>query len=79
MDAATLERLRSEAMALSESERADLAYALVRSLDEPADPDVADEWDREISRRIGEIEAGTAKLIDRNELRRRFRERLGRR
>ena len=79
MDTNTLDKLRSEALTLSERERADLAYELVKSLDEPADSDVATEWDKEIEKRLRAIDAGTAKLIDRSELRRRFENRLGRR
>jgi putative addiction module component (TIGR02574 family) len=68
-------RLRSEALTLSENERAELAHALVLSLDAPSDPDAADAWDREILRRLAQIDAGTAEFIDRDELRRRMQER----
>ena len=68
----TLETLRSEALRLSDKERAELAQDLMKSLDAPADPDAADAWDREISRRLDEVDAGTATLIDRAELRRRM-------
>jgi len=78
MDADTLKRLHSEALTLPEPERAELAYALVRSLDEPADSGAAEEWDKELVRRLNAIDSGTAKLIDREELQRRFRERLER-
>ena len=47
-------------------------------LDGPADPDAEQAWDAEIQRRLSEIDAGTAKLIDREELRRRMRERMSR-
>ena len=50
---------------------------LVNSLDEPADADAADAWEREILRRLAEIDTGTAKLIDTDELPRRMKERLG--
>ncbi len=73
---AALEKLRAEALELPESERAELAYELVASLDGPADADVEKAWDAEISRRLAEIDAGTAKLIDREEFRRRLRARL---
>lgn len=43
------------------------------SLDEPAEPDAADSWDKEILRRLGQVESGTATLIDREEFRRRMR------
>ena len=79
MGSATLEKLRSEALRLPEQERAELAHELVKSLDSPADADAAEAWEREILRRLGEIEAGTATLIDREELRRRMRARMSRR
>ena len=73
----TPEFLRRAKPFLSESERAELAHALVSSLDGGPDADAQDAWDREIVRRIREVEAGTAKLIDRDEFRRRMRTRLG--
>lgn len=72
MTSATLEKLRSEALTLPEEERAELAHDLMKSLDAPADPGAADAWDIEIVRRLAEIDAGTAKLVDRAELRRRM-------
>mgnify|MGYP001618700217 FL=1 len=63
----TLRRLSSEALLLSESDRAELAHTLIKSLDAPADADVADAWEKEIQRRLAEIDAGTAVLIDRDE------------
>jgi Putative addiction module component len=76
----TLEKLRSEVLRLPESERAELARelgSLVKSLDTPADSDAADAWDRQILRRLAEIDAGTARLVDREELRRRMRAHIG--
>jgi len=78
MSAHTLEKIRSEALNLSESERADLAHSLVTSLDGPADPDAGQAWDVEIQRRLAEIDTGTAQLIDREEFRRRMQERISR-
>jgi putative addiction module component (TIGR02574 family) len=75
MAGSTLEKVRSEAMRLAESERAELAHTLVASLDGPADKDAESAWEAEILRRLGEIDAGTAELIDREELRRRMRAR----
>jgi putative addiction module component (TIGR02574 family) len=61
-----LKQLEAEAMELSVRERAQLAHRLIVSLDE----DVTDEpaeveraWDEEISRRLAEVEAGTAELF----------------
>ena len=76
MSSTKLERVRSEALGLSDPERAELAHDLVKSLDAPDDADAHDAWDREIARRLTEIDAGTAKLIDREEFRRRMRTRL---
>ena len=78
MSAHTLEKIRSEALSLSESERADLAHSLVTSLDGPADRDAGAAWDVEIQRRLAEIDTGTAQLVDREEFRRRMRERISR-
>lgn len=78
MGSPTLEKVRSEALSLSESERAELAYNLVASLDGPADPDAEKAWDAEILRRLAEIDSGAAELIDREELRRRMRARMSR-
>ena len=76
MNSAVLSRLRSEALELSEPERAELAHDLVLSLDGPPDSQVSEEWDAELVRRMDEVEAGTATLVDRSEFRRRMRERL---
>lgn len=69
----SLQRVRSEALALSEAERAALALELVCSLDAPTESGVADAWDDEICARLDEIEAGQAESIDRAEFARRLR------
>ncbi len=71
-----IERLRSEIMMLSETERAELAHELIKSLDAPRDNGVEKAWDREILRRIAEVDTGQAKLLDREEFRRRMRARF---
>jgi putative addiction module component (TIGR02574 family) len=78
MAGSTLEKVRSEALRLSEAERAELAHSLVESLDGPADPNAESAWDAEIVRRLAEIDGGTAELIDREEMRRRMRARMNR-
>ena len=78
MGSPTLEKIRSEALNLSESERAELAHNLVASLDGPSEPDAEKAWDAEILRRLAEIESGTADLIDREEFGRRMRARISR-
>jgi len=77
METETLSKLRSEVLMLPEAERAELAHALVKSLDAPTDADATEAWDKEILRRLAEIDAGTAKLIDRDEFRRRMQARIG--
>jgi putative addiction module component (TIGR02574 family) len=77
MSTAELEELKNAVMALSESERAKLASALVASLDGPGEDEVARAWDIELCRRINEIEAGTAHLLDVDEVLANARARLG--
>jgi len=76
MTAEPLQRLRSEVLALSEAERAELAHDLIQSLDAPRETGVEDAWEQEISRRIGEIDAGQTELVERAEFRKRIRARL---
>ena len=78
MSSSALEKVRTEALRLSVAERAELAHNLVSSLDGPADSDVENAWDAEILRRLAEIDSGTAKLVDREEFRRRLRARMNR-
>lgn len=78
MGSSALEKVRTEALSLSESERAELAQSLVASLDGPADSDVDTAWDAEIMRRLADIDSGTAALVDREEFRRRIRARMSR-
>ncbi|UJP02381.1 MAG: addiction module protein [Nitrosomonas sp.] len=54
-----------------------MAHALVKSLDAPDDADALEAWDKEILRRLAEVEAGTVQLIDRDEFRRWMQERIG--
>jgi len=79
MGADNLNKLREQALELPEDERAELAHALMKSLDGATEAGAAEAWDRELLRRLAAVEAGTARLIDRDELRRRMRTRLGRR
>ena len=58
--ATTLHEIESQARKWSESERARLASALIESLDNQDDGDVAETWRIEIERRWSEIESGAA-------------------
>jgi putative addiction module component (TIGR02574 family) len=78
MPGPTLDKVRSDALRLSEAERAELAHSLVLSLDSPVDADAESAWHAEVLRRLIEIDAGTAELIDRDESRRRMRARMSR-
>lgn len=71
------EALRDAALALSEAERAKLARDLIASLAGPADNDVAEAWDIELCRRINEVEAGKAQLLDVDDVLARTRARMG--
>ena len=72
-----LAELKQKAAELSDTERAELALALIESLDGPADPDVEEAWRLEIDRRAGEVERGEAQLIPGDEVFERLRRRLG--
>lgn len=78
MSSSDFDRVRSEAFELSEAERAELAHDLVSSLDGPQDQDAAQAWDAELSRRLADVDAGTASLIDRKEFSKRIRDRMRR-
>jgi len=78
MGSPTLEKVRSETMNLTQSERAELAHNLVTSLDGSSEHDVEEAWDAEILRRLAEIDSGSTDLIDREKFGRRMRARLSR-
>jgi putative addiction module component (TIGR02574 family) len=58
------EALRDAALELSKAERAKLARDLIVSLDGAADDDASEAWDIELCRRINEVEADRAQLLD---------------
>ena len=72
-----LAELKKKASQLSEEERAELALALIESLDGPADSGVEEAWRLEIERRIGQIDRGEVQLIPGDEVFARLRRRLG--
>jgi putative addiction module component (TIGR02574 family) len=72
----SLQRLRSEILALAEADRAELAHDLIQSLDAPRDNAAESAWDREVMHRISEIDTGQAELLDREAFQRRLRARL---
>jgi putative addiction module component (TIGR02574 family) len=53
------EKLKNDLLALSEQDRAQIAYLLLESLGEAEDPETVDAaWEKELQRRWGEIERG---------------------
>jgi len=71
-----LEDIKEKAQQLSEMERAELALALIESLDGPPDADVEEAWRIEIERRVGQIERGEVQPIPGDEVLERLRRRL---
>ena len=63
-----VDELSARAKALSTEDRARLAEELLESLQGDADTDAEAAWDREIERRVAEIESGAARLISAEEV-----------
>ncbi len=76
---ATAAEIRTVALGLSRSERAKLVHDLLHSLDDDA-PDepaaVEAAWAGEITRRVEEVRAGKAELIDADQVHAEIRARL---
>jgi putative addiction module component (TIGR02574 family) len=58
-----------EAMALAEAERAEIAGALLESLEPSSDTGVDKAWREEVRRRLEQLDAGSAELIPWEEVR----------
>lgn len=58
-----IEELSARAKTLPPEDRARLAEELLESLEQDPDSEIEVAWDREIERRVAEVEAGTATLI----------------
>ena len=58
-----VEELSARAKTLSAEDRARLVEELLDSLQGESDTEVENAWDREIERRVAEIESGSVKLI----------------
>ena len=72
-----LSELLKKALALPAEARAALAGSLLESLDEDTvDQNVEAAWDKEIKRRISDIESGKVQMIPYEEVRRRLAARL---
>lgn len=68
------EQVLSEALRLQPSDRADLAAALLASLDAAEDDGARAAWDAEVARRASEIDSGQASPISSEEFWRRLRD-----
>jgi putative addiction module component (TIGR02574 family) len=66
------QKVLEEAMSLPEDERADLAAALIESLDGTADEGVEEAWAQEIERRVHEVESGAVETVPWSEARKRI-------
>ena len=62
--------LLKKALSLPVQERADLASSLIESLDDSEDDSVAAAWDKEVARRMAEIDSGEVKPVSLEETRR---------
>lgn len=63
-----LDELSKQAQSLALQERAQLAQALMESVERESDPDVRQAWESEIASRIAKYERGEAKLIPAEEV-----------
>ena len=57
------EDLLRQALDLNEAERAELAGALLQSLEPPADAEIEAAWHQEVQRRLRDLDAGRAELV----------------
>lgn len=69
----TLQSLLDAALKLPQNERASLAGHLLDSLDRASDEGVTAAWDKEVARRVAELDAGTAKLVPWSQVREELR------
>lgn len=71
------EKLIEGALRLPKRARAALAAGLLESLDTEIDEDAEEAWDREIARRLEEIDSGRVKMVPWSEARRQIMETSG--
>ena len=77
MTTKTLDHQRSQISTLSESERAELARELIKSLDGHRDDSVEQAWNDEIVRRVSKVKGGKVTLLSREVFRSKMQARLG--
>jgi len=69
----TKEAILEKALTLEPVERHDLVQQLLRSLDEPMDPDIEKAWRVEVERRFAAVDRGEEKLIPLEEVLKKYR------
>lgn len=57
------QQLLQSALALSDSDRAEIAASLIHSLDSDSDENIDEAWAQEIQQRIESIDKGQVKLV----------------
>lgn len=72
MNHMNVEILLQQALTLDEKARAAIAGALIESLHPQTEPGVEEAWDREIDRRVQQIEEGSVELTPWSEVRKRL-------
>ena len=72
-----LAELKDKASQLSDEEKAELALALIESLDGPPDAHLDEAWCREIEHRIAQIDKGEVQPVPSHAVFARLRKRLG--
>ena len=70
------ELVLKKALELDDSERAEIAGALLSSLEPEPEADIEAAWREEVRRRVDEIESGQAELVPWEEVRERLFSRL---
>lgn len=68
---ANLQKILSEALKLTDDQKAELASELHESIERPFRKEVEESWAREIERRLAAMESGEVKGIPWSEVRRR--------
>ncbi len=62
-------KLLEDALSLGETERALIATSLIESLEPETEPNIDEEWEREILKRVQELDSGSVKKIPWTEVR----------
>ena len=68
----TLQELKAEAGQLSLQDRAELAHALLETLEQPSKEEIAALWVEEAEKRLDTVDAGTLNIVLGNEARQRL-------